>query len=89
MAGIARNSDTKRRASSDRSLLSPARRHFDYHPPTMSDFHALARQVLRLALLALGALPAPAADWPAGIPIEEFPISYWCGPMPEFATLER
>lgn len=32
---------------------------------------------------------SPAADRPAGIPIDEFPISYWCGPMPEFATLER
>jgi hypothetical protein len=30
-----------------------------------------------------------AADSPAGIPIDDFPISYWCGPMPEFATLER
>jgi hypothetical protein len=46
----------------------------------------------RLVLLAcfiLTGTPAPAADWPAGIPIDEFPISYWCGPMPEFATLER
>jgi hypothetical protein len=40
-------------------------------------------------LLALAALPSLAAEWPAGIPIDDFPISYWCGPMPEFTTLER
>jgi hypothetical protein len=50
---------------------------------------ALRRQALLLALLALAALPTPAADWPAGIPLDDFPISYWCGPMPEFTTLER
>jgi hypothetical protein len=42
-----------------------------------------------LVLLAVAACPALAADWPSGIPIDEFPISYWCGPMPEFSTLER
>src|SRR5256885_11424307 len=49
----------------------------------------LTRCALLLAFLMLIGTPAPAADWPAGIPIDEFPISYWCGPMPEFATLER
>jgi hypothetical protein len=55
----------------------------------MSHVVALARRVVLLALLSLAASPTSAADWPAGIPIDEFPISYWCGPMPEFATLER
>jgi hypothetical protein len=55
----------------------------------MATLPALRNHGLLLALLLLIASPAPAADWPAGIPIDEFPISYWCGPMPEFATLER
>jgi len=40
-------------------------------------------------LLVLFASPVRASDWPSGIPIDDFPISYWCGPMPEFTTLER
>src|SRR3954452_21446585 len=55
----------------------------------MASFPALRNHALLLALLVLAASPARAADWPAGIPIDEFPISYWCGPMPEFTTLER
>ena len=47
------------------------------------------RHFLAALLILAAALPATAADWPAGIPIDEFPVSYWCGPMPEFATLER
>jgi hypothetical protein len=55
----------------------------------MVTFSALRKHHLLLAFFILTASTAPAADWPAGIPIDEFPISYWCGPMPEFATLER
>lgn len=47
------------------------------------------RYAVWLALFTFLGLPLRAADWPAGIPIDEFPISYWCGPMPEFQTLER
>jgi hypothetical protein len=51
--------------------------------------NALREKLLLLAVLSFATLTAHAADWPAGIPIDEFPISYWCGPMPEFQTPER
>jgi hypothetical protein len=47
------------------------------------------RSGLLAAILSLVACQGRAADWPAGIPIDDFPISYWCGPTPEFTTLER
>ncbi|MDB5320254.1 MAG: hypothetical protein JWN40_1885 [Phycisphaerales bacterium] len=49
----------------------------------------ISRFVVFVVVLMLIGTRSLAADWPAGIPIDEFPISYWCGPMPEFATLER
>jgi hypothetical protein len=51
--------------------------------------HGASRRTFLVILLTLFSSPVRAGDWPAGIPIDEFPISYWCGPMPEFATLER
>ena len=47
------------------------------------------RYGLLAAILSLVACQGRAADWPAGIPIDDFPISYWCGPTPEFTTLDR
>ena len=55
----------------------------------MESSNAPLRHALLLTLLSLITLPTPAADWPAGVPLDDFPISYWCGPMPEFTTLDR
>lgn len=41
-----------------------------------------------LLCVALICIPALAAS-PSGLPIDDFPISYWCGPTEKFTTLER